>query len=169
MSHDQRIIKTRVSMTDSSGHILLATSEGKVVEDFQPMTTLRVSCTAEQGKRREENSTSLGVRSGFEFYTPEKLDEAGETAARRTIVLLDATQPPAGEYPVVLAPGLSGILLHEAIGHGMEADFNRKGISVYADRIGKPIAPKFVTIVDDGTNLNSRGSINIDDEGTVSK
>jgi TldD protein len=85
------------------------------------------------------------------------------------VLLFDAVSPPAGEYPVVLAPGLSGILLHEAIGHGMEADFNRKGVSVYADRIGTRIAPPHVTIVDDGTNEKMRGSINIDDEGAAAQ
>jgi TldD protein len=88
---------------------------------------------------------------------------------RKTLVLFEAAPPPAGEYPVVLASGTSGILLHEAIGHGMEADFNRKGISVYAGKIGERIAPGFVTIVDDGTNPGERGSINVDDEGVESE
>ncbi len=169
MAFDKRIIKVQVFLADSEAHVLLATSEGRLVEDFQPMTTAYVTCVAEDGDRREENYHSFGMRSGFEFYTTKKIDELAEKAAKRTIVLFDASQPPAGEYPVVLAPGMSGILLHEAIGHGMEADFNRKGISVYADRIGKPIAPDFVTIVDDGTNPHERGTINIDDEGLASK
>jgi TldD protein len=86
---------------------------------------------------------------------------------KNTVVLFESAQAPAGEMPVVLAAGSSGILLHEAIGHGMEADFNRKGVSIYADKIGKPIAKPFVNIVDDGTQAHARGSINVDDEGTV--
>jgi len=166
---DKRIIKVTMYLGDSSSNILLANSDGIFVEDFQPMTTAYCFCVAEDGKRKEENSHSFGSRHGFELYSQEKLDELATVAAKRTITLFDAAQPPAGEYPVVLAPGSSGMLLHEAIGHGMEADFNRKGISVYADRIGKKIAPEFVTILDDGTNLNLRGSINVDDEGLDSK
>jgi len=165
LAHDKRIKKVRVFVGDTMGHILVATSDGKISEDTQPMTVAYLTCVAQDGERREENYYSLGKRSGFEFYSPEVMDRLARTAAERTTVLFDAEQPQAGEYPVVLAPGFSGILLHEAIGHGMEADFNRKGISVYADRIGKPIAPDFVTIVDDGTNPGERGTINIDDEG----
>ena len=137
MGYDKRIIKVQVSMLDYTRNLLLATSEGKTVEDFQPMTVAYVSCVAEHNGRREENYDSYGTRSGFEFYTPERLDALAKNAAEQTVVLFDAAAPPPGELPVVLAPGRSGILLHEAIGHGMEADFNRKGISVYADRIGK--------------------------------
>ncbi len=169
LAFDKRIIKVQVFLADTVSHLLLATSEGRFVEDVQPMTTAFVTCVAEHNGRREENYGSYGTRSGFEFYTTEKIDELARKAATRTIALFDATQPPPGEYPVVLAPGISGILLHEAIGHGMEADFNRKGISVYADRMGTRIAPEFVTIVDDGTKPHQRGSINIDDEGLASK
>ncbi len=166
---DPRIITVRATMLDNTGHVLLVTSEGRWVEDFQPMTEARVSCVAEADGRREQNQFSFGVRRGFEFYAGERIDELARTAAERTLVLFDASPPPAGEYPVVLAPGIPGILLHEAIGHGMEADFNRKGISVYADRIGQRIAPPDVTIVDDGTNPHERGSINVDDEGLASQ
>jgi TldD protein len=168
LAFDKRIKKTRVSLSDSTSYVLVASSDGRFIEDVQPMTELGIGCTAEQDGRREENGASIGARRGIELYSPEKLNEQADIAARNTVVLFDAAQPPAGEYPVVLAPGLSGILLHEAIGHGMEADFNRKGTSVYADRIGKPIAPEFVTIVDDGTNPNERGTLNMDDEGCES-
>jgi len=169
MAFDSRIIKVRVYVGDSMSNILLASSDGRIVQDVQPMTTAYLSCVAQDGARREDNYYSLGARRGFEFYTDEKIRELANTAAKRTITLFDAEPPPAGEYPVVLAPGLSGILLHEAIGHGMEADFNRKGISVYANKMGQKVAPEFVTIVDDGTNPNERGTINIDDEGLASK
>jgi TldD protein len=164
-SRDQRIKKVQVHMSDRTSRILLAASDGTMVEDLQPMTTVYVTCIAEKGGRKEENYHSFGRRRGFEFYGEKMLDELADTAAKKTVVLFDAGPPPAGEYPIVLAPGTSGILLHEAIGHGMEADFNRKGISVYADKMGQRIAPDFVTIADDGTNPFERGSINIDDEG----
>ncbi len=162
---DKRIIKVRVFVTDHTEHILVAGSDGQLAEDFRPMTECYVRCVAQDGDRVEQNGWAFGLRKGFEQYNEARIDELAKEAAKRTIVLFDATQPEAGEYPVVLAPGLSGILLHEAIGHGMEADFNRKGTSVYADRIGTKIAPEFVSILDDGTNPNERGSLNIDDEG----
>jgi len=167
--YDKRIVKVSVFLSDSTSYVLLADSRGRILEDVQPMAESWASCVAEEKGRREQNGYSLAERRGFEFFSPQCLKELAHKAARRTIVLFEATPPPAGEYPVVLAPGLSGILLHEAIGHGMEADFNRKGISVYADRIGKPIAPEFVSIVDDGTNPHMRGTINADDEGQLSR
>ena len=169
MEEEPRLVKVSVYLGDVSKHILIAASDGRLVEDFQPMAEAYVSCVAEHEGRRESNGYGRGRRQGFEFFTPANIDDLATKAARRTGILFDAAPPPAGEYPVVLAPGLSGILLHEAIGHGMEADFNRKGISVYADRIGKRIAPDFVTIVDDGTNDSERGTINVDDEGNESQ
>lgn len=165
--HDPRIVKVQAMMSDSSGWILVARSDGKIFEDFQPMTTCYVNCVAEKDGRREENYDSLGMRGGFEVYGGDRIRDLARTAAKRTVALFDAIDAPAGETPVVLAPGFSGILLHEAIGHGMEADFNRKGTSVYSGRIGERIAPEYVSIVDDGTNPGGRGSINVDDEGTV--
>ena len=97
------------------------------------------------------------------------MDRLAEESVSRALILFDAVQPPAGEMPVVLGPGITGILLHEAIGHGMEADFNRKGTSTYAEMIGKKVAEPFVNIVDNGTNERQLGAINIDDEGTVSR
>jgi TldD protein len=163
---DKRIVKVRVFVSDTEGRVLIANSLGGIVEDFRPMTTAYCTCVAEDKGRREENYHSFGKRRGFEQYDDAIMTDLGETAARKAVVLFDAAQPPAGEYPVVLAPGLSGILLHEAMGHGFEADFNRKGISVYTGRIGQKVAPEFVTIADDGTLPNERGSINVDDEGS---
>ncbi|UCE65686.1 MAG: TldD/PmbA family protein [Candidatus Zixiibacteriota bacterium] len=164
-SKDTRIIKSRIRFSDSSSYVLIANSEGMTVCDYRPMTSLKVSCTAEQNAQRETNGYSLAARHGIEFFTPENVEKLADESVRRTIDLFEAVKPEAGEMEVVLAPGSSGILLHEAIGHGMEADFNRKNISIFADKIGKPVAPEFVTIVDNGTNLNVRGSLNIDDEG----
>ncbi len=161
---DNRIIKTRIWFEDESSYVLIVTSEGRVVCDYRPMTTVSVTCVAEQNGQREENYYSLGPRAGIEYFTPEKLDFMAKEAVTRTVDLFEAVKPEAGEMEVVLAAGDSGILLHEAIGHGMEADFNRKGISIFADKIDKPVAESFVSIVDDGTNPNLRGSINVDDE-----
>jgi TldD protein len=163
---DKRVIKVRVFVSDTEGRVLVADSAGRIVEDYRPMTTAYCTCVAEDKGRREENYHSFGKRRGFEQYDDALMVRLGETAAQKAVVLFDAAPPPAGEYPVVLAPGLSGILLHEAMGHGFEADFNRKGISVYTGRIGQKVAPEFVTIVDDGTLPNERGSINVDDEGS---
>ncbi|MCP4679375.1 MAG: TldD/PmbA family protein [Deltaproteobacteria bacterium] len=169
MAYDKRIIKVNIFLNDSTSCVLIANSEGSHIEDTRPMVSAWTSCVAEDGERRESNGHSFGQRQGFEMCTEQRMIDLATTAAKRTTVLFEATVPPAGELPVVLSPGLSGILLHEAIGHGMEADFNRKGTSVFADRIGKPIAPEFVTIVDDGTNFSERGSLNIDDEGIESQ
>jgi TldD protein len=164
---DPRIRKVNVFLRDEDGAVLMADSSGRVVEDRQPMTLLYLSVLAEQGGRREQNGYNVAGRAGFEFYTPERLERVVREAVARTAILFEAVPPPAGEMPVVLAAGSSGILLHEAIGHGMEADFNRKGVSIYADRIGKPVARPFVNIVDDATNLGARGAINVDDEGNA--
>jgi TldD protein len=164
-ARDSHIVKVKASIEDECSRILVADSEGRLIEDEQPMTVLGVNCVAEKDGKTESSGQSLAARDGFAFYTPERVDKVALDAADFTMLLFEASSPPAGEYPVVLAPGLSGILLHEAIGHGMEADFNRKGISIYSDRVGKRIANDLVTIVDDGTNERLRGSINVDDEG----
>ena len=164
---DPRVRKVNVFLRDEAGAILLADSSGRIVEDRQPMTILSLSVLAEQGGRREQNGYNVAGRAGIEFYTPERLDRVLREAVARTALLFEAGPAPAGEMPVVLAAGSSGILLHEAIGHGMEADFNRKGVSIYADKIGKPIARPFVNIVDDAANPGARGAINVDDEGNA--
>jgi len=164
---DPRVRKVNVYLRDESGAILVADSDGRLIEDRQPMTLLFLSLLAEDGGRREQNGYNVAGRAGFEFYTPDRLDRVIREAVARTTVLFEAGPPPAGEMPVVLAAGSSGILLHEAIGHGMEADFNRKGVSIYADKIGKRIAQPFVNIVDDAANPGARGAINVDDEGNA--
>ena len=161
---DNRVIKSSIWFIDESSYILVATSEGRIAFDYQPMTLIYVTCNAEQNGQREQNSFNLAARQGIEFFTPANVDRLANETVRRTVALFDAVKPEAGEMEVVLAAGSSGILLHEAIGHGMEADFNRKEISIFADKIGKPVAENFVSIVDDGTNPHIRGSINVDDE-----
>jgi len=166
---DSRIIKSRIGFNDQTSYMLMANSEGRVVFDYRPMGQIYVSCNAEQDGKREENGFNLSGRRGIEFFTPSNIKRLADEAVSRTVQLFDAVKPEAGEMEVVLAAGSSGILLHEAIGHGMEADFNRKDISIFSDKIGKPIAENFVTIVDDGRDKSMRGSINIDDEGNDSE
>ena len=164
---DPRVRKVRVYFTDESSAVLVADSEGRILEDLQPMTTMGLTCVAEQDGRREENYYNVAARDDISYYSPERVERMVRECVKNTVVLFDATPAPAGEMPVVLAAGSSGILLHEAIGHGMEADFNRKNVSIYSDKIGKPIAKSFVNIVDDGTQEHARGAINVDDEGNV--
>jgi len=168
-ARDDRVVKVRVSFSDSESHMLVVTSDGRKTWDFQPMTTFNVACVAQQGDRREENHFALAGRHGMELYSDAQLDEISDEVVRRTVLLFEAVKPAAGQMPVVLAAGSSGILLHEAIGHGMEADFNRKGTSIYSDRMDSAIARDFVSIVDDATLPGARGSINMDDEGIEGK
>ena len=130
------------------------------------MTSLYLSCVAEQDGQREQNAYNVAGRSDIGFYTPGPPRPHGE-GGRGPHDRSCSTRcpPPPGEMPVVLAAGSSGILLHEAIGHGMEADFNRKSVSIYSDKIGKLVAKPFVNIVDEGTQDGARGAINVDDEG----
>ncbi len=168
-SIDKRVIKCRVAWLDEYSHIMIADSDGRIASDYQPMTGMYASCTAEQNGQKEEGFAMTSGRYGIEHYTPEKIDALAKKAVSRTVLLFEAVKPEAGEMEVVLAPGSSGILLHEAMGHGMEADFNRKKISTFADKMGKAVAEKFVSIVDDGTIPNLRGTINVDDEGNDSQ
>jgi TldD protein len=164
-ARDPRIKKVNVSFADEAGAVFFIDSEGKVAFDEQPMTLLSLSCVAEQNGVREQNGYNTAARDGIDFFSDSRMDRMVKEAVERTTILFEATQPPAGEMPVVLGAGSSGILLHEAIGHGMEADFNRKGTSIYADKINKQIAAPFVSIVDDGTQPHARGAVNVDDEG----
>jgi TldD protein len=159
------IRKVNITFGDEMSAILIADSTGRIVEDLQPMTLLYLSCVAEKNGEREQNTYGVAARQDMSFYSKDRLDLMVKEAVDRTMILFDAVQAPAGEMPVVLGAGASGILLHEAIGHGMEADFNRKGVSIFSDRIGKPVAAKFVNIVDEGTLPAARGAINVDDEG----
>ncbi len=162
---DKRIQRVQVSLADTDKHVLIFGSNGVMVADYRPMTRAFVSCTAADGDKYESGSYNVAARNDLTYYNEARQRRLVDNAVNRATRALSAGTPPAGEMEVVLAAGSSGILLHEAIGHGMEADFNRKGISVFADRMGKRIAPKGVTIVDDGTVPGSRGAINVDDEG----
>lgn len=160
------IVKVNAGFFSNAKRILVVTSDGTIAEDLIPSGYIYASVVAERNGRREQASWDLGGRRDFSFYNDEVVNKVSDIAVNNAIKLFDAIQPPAGEIPVVLGPGITGILLHEAIGHGMEADFNRKNISTYSTMIGKKVAEPFVTIIDDGTNMNLSGSLNVDDEGT---
>jgi TldD protein len=163
---DPAVDKVSVAYTDYDERVIVASLDGKVVVDSRPMTRLFINVIAKKGDEVQSNGSNIAAREGIDWYTDERLATVAKEAVDRTMILFEAVRPKAGEMPVVLAAGASGILLHEAIGHGMEADFNRKGTSIYSDMIGKNVAADFVTIVDDGTQANQRGALNVDDEGT---
>ena len=162
---DPRVDKVSVSWWDQDERVLVATLDGKMFTDRRPQTRLWCNITAVDGDEKVSNGANLAGRKGIEFYDDAALEMLAQQAIDRTMILFEAIRPPAGELPVVLAAGASGILLHEAIGHGLEADFNRKGTSIYSDLMGQKIAPDFVTIVDSGVEPGERGAIAFDDEG----
>jgi TldD protein len=164
---DPLVQKVSLGFACGQNRILVADSDGRVAFDSQPMSRLFLNLVMEKNGVRQSNGHNLSSRLDFSWYDEKRLQNLVDTALERTRVLFDAQKPPAGEMPVVLAAGSSGILLHEAIGHGMEADFNRKGVSIFSDRIGKKVAEPMVTIVDSGVDHGLRGAINIDDEGNA--
>src|SRR5262252_2288951 len=166
-AYDRHITKVQTSFSSSHKLVLVATSEGLMVGDVQPLMRLNVLCIAEDGNNRQSGSAGGGGRMEYEFFLEhDQYLEYAREAARRAILNLDAVEAPAGAMDVVLGPGWPGILLHEAIGHGLEGDFNRKGVSAFTGRVGERVASELVTVVDDGTLPNRRGSLNVDDEGT---
>ncbi len=160
------IVKVNANFHDQQKRIMVVTSDGVKAEDLQPRNYLAGFVVAERKGKREQAGWNIGGRHDFSYYTPSVSDDVAKKSVDNALVLFDAVQPPAGEVPVVLGPGVTAVLLHEAIGHGMEADFNRKKISTYCTMIGKKVAEPFVTIIDDGTVPGMVGSINFDDEGT---
>jgi len=165
-AYDPRIRQVRVSYGDQVRHVLIAGSDGRVVTDLQPLVRLGVFTIAQENSNLQSGSSGGGGRVGLEFFQGENSPESfAREAARQAIVQLTAQEAPAGEMEVVLGPGWPGILLHEAVGHGLEADFNRKGISAFSGRIGQRVASELCTVVDDGTVPGRRGSLNVDDEG----
>lgn len=167
---DPRIQQVMLGLTSSHTTVLIAASDGTLSADIRPLIRLNVRVVAEQGGRRESGSAGGGGRVGYEFLVAEDRALAYvDEAVRQALVNLEADPAPAGTMTVVLGPGWPGILLHEAIGHGLEGDFNRKGTSAFSGRIGERIASPACTVVDDGTLVNRRGSLNVDDEGTPSQ
>ena len=166
---DSRITKVICSFSEELKSIVIASADGKLFRDEQPLMRFGVHVVAEQNGKRQNGSSGGGGRIGMRYFnSPDEVKSAewhGREAVRVAIAMLDAVEAPAGEMEVVLAPGDSGILLHEAIGHGLEADFNRKETSNYSGKIGQRVASPLCTVVDDGTTAHSRGAINVDDEG----
>ena len=164
---DPRIEKVIVSLSDETKRVRIANSMGVLAEDAQPLFSIRVSAIASEKGVRREGSAGGGGRVGPEFFVEKPPEYFAREAARMAITMLKAREAPAGAMPVVLGPGWPGILLHEAVGHGLEGDFNRKGTSAFAGRIGQRVAAPGVTVVDDGTLQNRRGNLNVDDEGNA--
>src|SRR6478609_6712881 len=169
LAHDPRIIKAQASFTEEVREILIATSDGRMVHDVQPLIRFGVRAIAEQDGRRESGRSGGGGRMTLGYFDGFSPEWHAQQAAKQALILLGARPAPAGQMEVILAPGDSGILLHEAVGHGLEADFNRKGTSNYTGQVGKSVASDLCTVVDDPTFLQSRGSINVDDEGVEPK
>jgi len=164
---DPRVIQVIASLVAAHDIVLVAGSDGNLSGDVRPLVRCNVHVIVEQEGRREQGSSGGGARQGFHFFLDQEraLGYARE-AVRQALVNLDAIAAPAGTMPVVLGPGWPGILLHEAIGHGLEGDFNRKGTSAFSGRIGERVATELCTVVDDGTLPGRRGSLSMDDEGT---
>lgn len=162
---DRRVTKVTASLGDTTSHILFCNSQGEWYADYRPMATLGAVCIMEENGRIENGYASRAFRMGFEFLNNELTDELASEVVGRTAVLFGAVKPKGGEMPVVMGAGGSGILLHEAIGHAFEADFNRKNTSIFADKLNRKIADSHINVVDDGTIPFNRGSVNIDDEG----
>jgi TldD protein len=169
MAFDSRIIKAEASFAEEIREIVIATSTGVYVHDVQPLMRFGVRALAEHGGRREAGSSGGGGRMTLGYFEHKSPEEHAAQAAKQALVNLDAREAPAGQMVVVLAPGDSGILLHEAVGHGLEADFNRRGTSNYTGSVGKNVASPLCTVVDDPTLIQGRGSINVDDEGAEPK
>ena len=166
--HDPRVIKVTVSVADSLSTVQIATSEGRLLRDTRPMMRISVSVVAESDGNRQIGVSSGGGRLGSGYFETEMTPAShGREAARQAALLLEAVDAPAGPMELILAPAESGVLLHESVGHPLEADFIRKKTSTYTDRIGDRVASELVTVIDDGTIMNDRGSINFDDEGTI--
>ena len=150
--------------------MLIASSRGWVVGDIQPLTRLNITCIVEERGNRQVGSYGGGGRVDFTFFTENKNHERyTREAVRQALLNLEAEEAPAGTMDVVLGPGWPGILLHEAIGHGLEGDFNRKKVSAFSGRLGQKVASELCTVVDDGTIPSRRGSLNLDDEGTPTR
>jgi len=167
---DPRVKQVVVSLAGSHEVVLVAASDGTLAADVRPLVRMNVSVIAEQGDRREQGTAGGGGRIDYGYFQQQDrgLDYARE-AVRQALLNLEAVPAPAGPMPVVLGPGWPGVLLHEAVGHGLEGDFNRKGSSAFSGRIGEQVASPLCTIVDDGTLPDRRGSLNMDDEGTPTR
>lgn len=169
-AYDPRIREVQSSVSDEMKYVMIATSDGRLTGDVQPMARFGISCIADDDGNLQVGRAGGGGRIGMDFYEKELTPEYfANEAARQAIIQLEAIDVQAGKMEVVLGPGWPGILLHEAVGHGLEADFNRKETSAFAGLIGQRVASELCTVVDDGTLPGRRGSLNVDDEGEPTK
>ena len=166
-ARDPRVVQVMASLAGERRIVEIVRADGRVIRDVRPLCRINVQVTVEKDGRRENGYTGAGGRAGFETWiTEDKWRAHVDEALRQALVNLDAVPCPAGEMDVVLGPGWNGVLLHEAVGHGLEGDFNRKGTSAFSGRIGERVAAPGVTVFDDGTIAGRRGSLTVDDEGT---
>jgi TldD protein len=166
-ARDPRIVQVTASMAGERRVVEILRADGRLVRDVRPLARVNVQITVEKDGRRETGTSGAGGRAGFETWiTPESWQGQVDEALRQALVNLEAVDCPAGEMDVVLGPGWNGVLLHEAVGHGLEGDFNRKGISAFSGRVGQRVAAPGVTVIDDGSIPGRRGSLTVDDEGT---
>jgi len=164
-ARDPRIVQVMAGLAGEYDVVLVARADGLIAADVRPLVRLSVTVIAEQGGRREQGHSGGGGRAGFDMFDDASLSRYVDEAVKAALTNLEARPAPAGTMTVVLGSGWPGVLLHEAVGHGLEGDFNRKGSSVFSGRIGERVAAPGVTVVDDGTISGRRGSLNIDDEG----
>lgn len=163
---DKRIEEVMVSLVGVHEKVLIANQDGSLVADIRPLTRMSVTVIMEENGKREQGSTGGGARTDYSYFLDQEMAlEYGKEAVKQAAVNLESVDAPAGTMTVVLGPGWPGILLHEAIGHGLEGDFNRKGTSAFSGKVGERVASELCTVVDDGTLPDRRGSLSIDDEG----
>ena len=166
-ARDPRVAQVACSMAGERRVVEILRPDGALIRDIRPLARLNVQITVEKDGRRENGSSGEGGRAGFEAWiTPDRWRAQVDEALRQALVNLESVECPAGEMDVVLGPGWNGVLLHEAVGHGLEGDFNRKGSSAFSGRIGERVAARGVTVFDDGSLEGRRGSLSVDDEGT---
>ena len=168
-AQDARVVQVMAGLAGEYDVVLVARADGTLAADVRPLVRLSVTVVAEQGGRREVGSSGGGGRFGMAYFDEAMIDRYVAEAVSNALTNLEAQAAPAGPMTVVLGPGWPGVLLHEAVGHGLEGDFNRKGSSAFSGRIGQRVAAKDVTVLDDGTISDRRGSLNIDDEGHASQ
>ena len=166
---DKRVNKVIARISDSTTKILFFNSLGVIAFDNRPMAAITATCIMESGGKVENGSASRSFRCGYEFLNKEIINEIAGEVVTKTALSFEAIQPSGGEMPVVMGAGSSGILLHEAIGHSFEADFNRMNTSIFSDKLGKKICSEEISVIDDGTIFGNRGSISFDDEGVLSQ
>lgn len=164
---DPRVVQVMAGLASEYDVVLVARADGTLAADVRPLVRLSVTVIAEQKGRREVGSAGGGGRFGLAYFSDEQITQYVDEAVSAALTNLESRPAPAGEMTVVLGPGWPGVLLHEAVGHGLEGDFNRKGASAFSGRIGQRVAAKGVTVLDDGTLADRRGSLNVEDRKSV--